>query len=218
MNTKALSILIFVPLIIFIVVIVLKDKTLGTGSPFENSEDKEIVITNKQAVPPPVTKLDITIDYKVVLKTTEGDIKIKVSALDTPMSATNFIYLSRLGYYDGVIFHRVIKDFMIQTGDPLGNGTGGPGYTFNDEPFDGEYTRGVVAMANSGPNTNGSQFFIVHQDSIGLPKDYVIFGKVIEGMDVVDKIANSPVADNGMGELSKPINPVSIVSTEVIEE
>ncbi len=128
------------------------------------------------------------------------------------------MYLSKIGFYDGTIFHRVIKDFMIQGGDPLGNGTGGPGYTFNDEPFDGEYVRGTVAMANSGPNSNGSQFFIIHKDYTQLPKNYVIFGKVVEGMDVVDKIAEAPVEDNGAGEMSKPISPVTINKAEVIEE
>ncbi len=175
-------------------------------------------ITNKQNVTPPSTKLDIIKNYKVVLKTTEGDITIKINALDTVMASTNFVYLARIGFYDGTIFHRVVKDFMIQGGDPLGNGTGGPGYNFNDEPFDGEYVRGAVAMANSGPNTNGSQFFIVQKDSPNLPKDYIIFGKVIEGMDVVDKIAEAPVQDNGAGESSKPLSPVTIVTAEVIEE
>jgi len=107
---------------------------------------------------------------------------------------------------------------MIQGGDPTGTGSGGPGYNFKDEPFEGEYVRGAVAMANSGPDTNGSQFFIVHKDSLQLPKSYVIFGKVISGMDVVDKIANAPVEDGGSGEVSKPLSPVSIIKAEVIEE
>lgn len=217
MNTKALLILILVPLVIFILVINFNDQTLKGGNPYESSKEKQVKITNKQNVTPPSTKLDIIKNYKVVLKTTEGDITIKVNALDTVMASTNFVYLSRIGFYDGTIFHRVVKDFMIQGGDPLGNGTGGPGYNFNDEPFDGEYVRGAVAMANSGPNTNGSQFFIMHKD-YDLPKDYIIFGKVIEGMDVVDKIANASVQDNGAGETSKPLTPVTIVTAEVIEE
>jgi cyclophilin family peptidyl-prolyl cis-trans isomerase len=218
MNTKALLILILVPLVIFILVINFNDQTLKGGNPYESSKEKQVKITNKQNVTPPSTKLDIIKNYKVVLKTTEGDITIKINALDTVMASTNFVYLSRIGFYDGTIFHRVVKDFMIQGGDPLGNGTGGPGYNFNDEPFDGEYVRGAVAMANSGPNTNGSQFFIVQKDSPNLPKDYIIFGKVIEGMDVVDKIAEAPVQDNGAGESSKPLSPVTIVTAEVIEE
>ena len=218
MNTKALLILILVPLVIFILVINYNDQTLKGGNPYESAKDKQVKITNKQNVTPPNTKLDIIKNYKVVLKTTEGDITIKINALDTVMASTNFVYLSRIGFYDGTIFHRVVKDFMIQGGDPLGNGTGGPGYNFNDEPFDGDYVRGAVAMANSGPNTNGSQFFIVQKDSPNLPKSYIIFGKVIEGMDVVDKIANAPVQDNGAGESSKPLSPVTIVTAEVIEE
>ena len=217
MNKKELLILILVPLVIFILVINFNDQTLKGGNPYESSKEKQVKITNKQNVTPPNTKLDIIKNYKVILKTTEGDITIKINALDTVMAPTNFVYLSRIGFYDETIFHRVVKDFMIQGGDPLGNGTGGPGYNFNDEPFDGEYVRGAVAMANSGPNTNGSQFFIMHKD-YDLPKDYIIFGKVIEGMDVVDKIANAPVQDNGAGEISKPLAPVKIVTAEVVEE
>ena len=106
---------------------------------------------------------------------------------------------------------------MIQGGDPKGDGTGGPGYKFADEPFEGEYTRGTIAMANAGPNTNGSQFFIMHKD-YDLPKNYVIFGKVSKGMEVVDKIAEAPVKQNSMGENSTPVNPVSINSVEIIEK
>ena len=109
-----------------------------------------------------------------------------------------------------------MKDFMIQTGDPLSknddpadDGTGGPGYQFDSEKIIGDYTRGTLAMANAGENTNGSQFFIVHKDT-NLPKNYVIFGKVVEGMDVVDKIAEMPVQDNGQGEVSQPTKDVVI--------
>lgn len=218
MKYKALIILILVPLIIFMMAIILKDKNMQGQSPYYQVGEEQFRVTNKQAVPPPNKQLDITKSYKVILKTSEGDITIKVYPLDVPMASTNFVYLSKIGYYDGIIFHRVIKDFMIQSGDPKGNGTGGPGYTFNNEPFDEDYKRGVVAMANSGPDTNGSQFFIMHQDYLQLPKDYVIFGKVVGGMEVVDKIAGAPVEDNGMGEISKPVNPVTIVSAEVVVE
>lgn len=218
MNKYALLILIIVPLVIFILAITYKDKVMQSGNPYESSEDSKVILTDKNNVKPPTTKLDIIKTYKVKFETTEGDIVIKVNALDTTMASTNFVYLSKIGFYDGTIFHRVIKDFMIQGGDPLGNGTGSPGYTFNDEPFDGEYVRGTVAMANSGPNTNGSQFFIIHKDYTQLPKNYVIFGKVIEGMDTVDKIAESPVEDNGNGEISKPVTPITINKARVIEE
>jgi cyclophilin family peptidyl-prolyl cis-trans isomerase len=217
MKTKELLILTLVPLAIIILALTANDKNLRVGNPYEKAEEITKV-TDKQSVIPPKVKLDITKRYRVILKTTEGDITIKVNPLDAIMASTNFVYLSKIGFYDNTIFHRVIKDFMIQGGDPLGNGTGGPGYTFNDEPIEGEYVRGTVAMANSGPNTNGSQFFIIVKDSPDLPKNYTIFGKVIDGMDVVDKIAAGEVTDNGAGEISKPVSPVSITGTEVIEE
>ncbi|MCL5017164.1 MAG: peptidylprolyl isomerase [Patescibacteria group bacterium] len=128
----------------------------------------------------------------------------------------NFVYLAKNNFYNGTIFHRVVKGFMIQGGDPTGTGMGGPGYEFNDEKFSGEYTRGTVAMANAGPNTNGSQFFIMQGD-VPLSHDYVIFGKVISGMDVVDKIANAKVVYNSSGELSKPVSPVVVSSVEISE-
>ncbi len=130
------------------------------------------------------------------IKTSLGEIKIELNGDKTPITAGNFAKLAENGFYDGVKFHRVISGFMIQGGDPLTKddaqkqlwGTGGPGYKFNDEAFEGQYTRGTIAMANSGANTNGSQFFIMHQD-YPLPPSYVIFGKVLEGMEAVDAIA-----------------------------
>ncbi|HOI97062.1 MAG: peptidylprolyl isomerase [Minisyncoccales bacterium] len=129
------------------------------------------------------------------MKTSLGEIKIELYGDKTPITAGNFAKLAEAGFYDGVKFHRVISGFMIQGGDPLTKddaqkelwGTGGPGYKFNDEPFEGQYARGTIAMANSGPNTNGSQFFIMHAD-YPLPPQYVIFGKVLEGMETVDVI------------------------------
>lgn len=152
-----------------------------------------------------------------VLETTEGKIKIELAFKETPKTAGNFWDLAGKGFYNNTIFHRAIDGFMIQGGDPKGDGTGGPGYKFDDEPFTGEYTRGTVAMANSGPNTNGSQFFIMHQD-YALPKNYVIFGHVVEGIEVVDKIATAEVTANAFGEASKPVNPAKILSVTTIEE
>jgi len=166
---------------------------------------------------PPEMTIDKTKKYSAVLETTEGNITILFHTKETPITVNNFISLTRKDFYDDTIFHRVIKGFMIQGGDPRGDGTGGPGYKFDDEQFDGEYTRGTVAMANSGPNTNGSQFFIMHEDS-QLPNDYVIFGDVIKGMDVVDAIANAPVTSSRSGEQSKPVNPVKILNVSIIEE
>ena len=216
MKSKLILILIFIPVLIFIVVIVLNDKNFG-GVPYKSSKELVMESKDKSNLSPPTTRIDVTKDYKATLKTTYGDIEIKINAIDTPVTATNFVYLSKLGFYNNTIFHRVIKGFMIQGGDPKGDGTGGPGYTFKDEPIEDEYERGVVAMANYGPDTNGSQFFIMHQ-KVDLPKSYVIFGKVVKGMDVVDKIANDPVDYSSSKELSKPINPVKIESVEIMEE
>jgi len=155
--------------------------------------------------------------YKVVLATSQGNITIQLNKTETPNTVANFVTLAKKDFYKNTIFHRVVKGFMIQGGDPEGTGTGGPGYTFADEPFTGEYEEGTVAMANAGPNTNGSQFFIMHR-SKPLAKAYTIFGKVIEGMDVVDKIANAPVEVSLSGENSKPISPTVITDVTVIEE
>ncbi|OGK55935.1 peptidylprolyl isomerase [Candidatus Roizmanbacteria bacterium RIFCSPLOWO2_02_FULL_38_10] len=156
--------------------------------------------------------------YSAVLKTADGDITIELNAGKTPITVNNFVTLARKKFYDNTVFHRVVNGFMIQGGDPNGDGSGGPGYRFNDEPFDGSYTRGTVAMANAGPDTNGSQFFIMHKDR-ELPKDYVIFGKVISGIEVVDKIANAKVKQNpNMNEQSIPINPVKVISVQIDEQ
>lgn len=128
--------------------------------------------------------------------TSKGTITVELFKNDAPNTVANFVKLAQKGFYNGVIFHRVIKGFMIQGGDPTGTGRGGPGYKFADElnantdSYKSGYTRGTVAMANSGPDTNGSQFFIMHKDT-PLPHNYTIFGRVTSGMDVVDAIAAS---------------------------
>ncbi len=170
---------------------------------------------SKKGLPP--MEIDPNKSYSAVIETEVGKIIVGLNADKTPITVNNFVHLAKKHFYDGTIFHRVIKNFMIQGGDPNADGTGGPGYTFNDEPFEGEYKRGMVAMANSGPNTNGSQFFIIHKD-YEMPKKYVIFGKVTEGMEVVDKIATAQTTDNGSGENSKPIDPVKIISIQVSEK
>ena len=126
---------------------------------------------------------------KVVMETTKGKIEFELYVDKAPITVSNFVYLAEQGYYDGLKFHRVVPDFVIQGGDPTGTGSGGPGYKFKDEPVVGEYKAGTVAMANSGPDTNGSQFFICLEDQPGLPKNYSLFGQVTAGMDVVSKIA-----------------------------
>lgn len=160
---------------------------------------------------------DANKQYLAEVHTSDGDFTITFNLGQTPKTVENFVTLARKGFYDNTVFHRVIKGFMIQGGDPMGNGTGGPGYKFADEKFDGEYTRGTVAMANSGPNTNGSQFFIMHAD-YPLPTNYVIFGKVTSGMDTVDKIAESQVKPGMFGEASTPMNPTVVTSVEIKEE
>ena len=131
------------------------------------------------------------------MSTSMGDLVIALDAVQAPKTVNNFVFLAREGYYDGVIFHRIIQGFMCQGGDPTGTGRGGPGYKFADElPRPGQYEVGSVAMANAGPNTNGSQFFIVSGPSgVGLPPQYSLFGKVVKGLEVVaemEKVKTGP--------------------------
>lgn len=146
--------------------------------------------------------------HLVVLETNFGEIQFETYDKDAPKTVDNFITLAKKGFYDNLTFHRVIKGFMIQGGDPNGNGTGGPGYKFDDElnpnteSYKTGYKKGVVAMANAGPNTNGSQFFIMLED-YPLPNNYTIFGKVVKGQEVVDKIGSVKTGAN-----DKPNDPV----------
>jgi len=121
------------------------------------------------------------------ITTQKGTIRIKLLGAEAPRATSNFIFLAEHKFYDGLTFHRVEPGFVVQGGDPNGDGTGGPGYQFEDEPVQRQYTRGIVAMANAGPNTNGSQFFIMLANT-PLPPAYTIFGEVTDGMDVVDQI------------------------------
>jgi cyclophilin family peptidyl-prolyl cis-trans isomerase len=147
------------------------------------------------------------------LETDKGSIEIELLAADSPRAVENFRLLAEHGFYNGLVFHRIVKGFMIQGGDPKGDGTGGEsawGGSFPDEIkpdsplYRSGYRRGIVAMANSGPNTNASQFFIMHAD-FPLPPSYVIFGRVIQGMDVVDAIASTPTRMAPYGEMSSPL-------------
>lgn len=126
--------------------------------------------------------------YTATMTTTLGEMVVALDASAAPTTVNNFVTLARYHYYDGIIFHRIIKGFMCQGGDPTGTGTGGPGYRFEDElPAAGRYEVGSLAMANAGPNTNGSQFFIVSGSSgVGLPPQYSLFGKVVKGLEVVE--------------------------------
>ncbi|MDQ2905320.1 MAG: peptidylprolyl isomerase [Chloroflexota bacterium] len=126
--------------------------------------------------------------YQATIKTNKGDIHLQLNPAEAPQTVNNFVALARDGYYDGVTFHRVVPGFVIQGGDPTGSGSGGPGYQFADEPVRRPYRAGTVAMANAGPNTNGSQFFICLEDQATLPPSYTIFGDTTSGMDVVKSI------------------------------
>jgi len=139
--------------------------------------------------PPPMC-IDPEKRYSAELVTSLGSMTIALDAAAAPNTVNNFVFLARYHYYDGVVFHRIIKGFMCQGGDPKGTGTGGPGYKFADElPAPGRYEIGSVAMANAGPNTNGSQFFIVSgQSGVRLPPQYSLFGKVVKGLEVVQKM------------------------------
>jgi len=161
---------------------------------------------------------------RATIATELGNIEIELFTTDAPKASQNFVDLANKGYYDDVVFHRVIPGFVAQGGDgQFGKkaslergrvGTGGPGYKFDDEPVKGEYERGAVAMANAGPNTNGSQFFIIHQNLTGkLPKSYTLFGQVTKGMDVVDQIVTAPRDSRDL-----PNEPVAMKSVTISED
>ena len=143
--------------------------------------------------------------------TSMGPIELELFPKDAPKTVDNFVTLSRQGFYDGLVFHRVIPDFMIQGGCPKGDGTGGPGYSFDDEQNEQGVVRGALAMANAGPNTSGSQFFIVTADECSwLDGKHTVFGRVASGMDVVDSISNAPT---GPGD--RPLESVTIDRVEL---
>jgi cyclophilin family peptidyl-prolyl cis-trans isomerase len=165
----------------------------------------------KSYAKPPEMAIDPKKRYSATIETSAGTLKADLFTDDAPVTVNNFVFLARDGFYDGVIFHRVIRGFMIQGGDPTGTGRGGPGYRFEDEPVRRKYTRGTLAMANAGPNTNGSQFFVMHAD-YALPPNYTVFGKLTEGEEVVDTIAT---ARTGSGD--RPQEPVEIRSITIDE-
>ena len=161
---------------------------------------------------------------RATIATEKGDIEVDLFTTDAPKATQNFMDLAKKGFYDDVIFHRVIPGFVAQGGDgQYGKkasleksrvGTGGPGYKFEDEPVKGDYVRGSLAMANAGPNTNGSQFFIVHQDLTGkLPKQYTLFGLVTKGMEIVDEIVGAP-----RNEKDLPNDPVAMTGVTIHDD
>lgn len=146
---------------------------------------------------PPDLTIDISKKYLVKMETTRGTIELELYPENAPMTVNNFVFLTNEGFYDGVKFHRVIDNFMIQGGDPTGTGRGGPGYRFQDETYGNplKHDTGVLSMANAGPNTNGSQFFITHAPQPHLDGRHTVFGKVITGMDVVNAIQQGDVME-----------------------
>jgi cyclophilin family peptidyl-prolyl cis-trans isomerase len=169
---------------------------------------------------PPAMQIDPAKKYTAVFDTSLGGFKVELLAGESPNTVNNFVFLARQKYYNGIIFHRIIKTFMIQGGDPTGTGCGGPGYQFADElPVKHSYDVGMVAMANAGPNTNGSQFFIctgADSKCLDSQPNYTQFGKVIEGLDTVQKIATVPVTYSN-GEMSHPRTPPVIMSITISE-
>jgi cyclophilin family peptidyl-prolyl cis-trans isomerase len=195
------------------------DMTSSTGSS-ELRQMQNTVEKMKQYPNPPQMSISLDKTYVAVLKTSLGSMDVVLDQKTAPVTANNFIFLAREGFYDKTVFHRVISGFMIQGGDPEGTGRGGPGYAFADEPITRDYVRGAIAMANRGPDTNGSQFFIMHRD-YDLPKNYVIFGRIAaddaKSLETLDKIASQEVTGSDSGELSKPVQPVMVESVIIKE-
>ncbi|MDB5053525.1 MAG: peptidyl-prolyl cis-trans isomerase [Bacilli bacterium] len=190
-----------------------------------NDQTETVVVGKGGYTKAPEMVIDTKKAYTATMETSKGSITIELFAKDAPITTNNFISLAKDGFYDDIAFHRIIKEFMIQTGDPVGDGSGGPGYAFKDELNNGhKYELGTVAMANSGPNTNGSQFFIctgADCDNLNKTPNYSIFGKVIDGMDVVSALAATEVEANPndlFGEVSKPVEEVKITSITVQEK
>jgi len=192
---------------------VLEEETLVESSEEEKPVQQEQA-NLKQYEEAPVLSLKEGVDYKARIKTNMGEILVDLFEDKSPITVNNFVFLANDGFYDGVIFHRIIKEFMIQGGDPLGLGVGGPGYQFGDEFNDVPLVEGSLAMANSGPNTNGSQFFIVTvPETPWLDGKHTNFGQIIEGLDVVSAIEAVDIGAN-----DKPLEDVVIESIEIIEE
>ena len=156
------------------------------------------------SAPPPMT-IDVSKEYTATIETEKGNIVLELFASDVPITVNNFVFLAREGFYDGSTFHRVIPGFMAQGGDPTGTGKGSPGYIFDNEITEHTHVAGALSMANSGPNTNGCQFFITYEAKHGLDGDYSVFGQVIGGMDILEKLTPRDPSQNPKFEGDKII-------------
>ncbi len=188
----------------------------GCWSPEQRLDD---VAGKPQWSAPPAMTIDISRSYTAAVETSLGAFTVELLPEEAPLTVNSFVCLARAEFFDGIVFHRIVEGFVVQAGDPTGTGGGGPGYRFADErPTTLNYERGTLAMANAGPGTNGSQFFVCLTDlSQRLPKDYTIFGRVTEGMETVDAIGAVPVEVGRSGEVSSPTEPVTITSVTISE-
>lgn len=187
----------------------------GAGNASSSSQGQTGSGSSKKYAAPPQMSIDQSAGYTAKIKTNKGNIVIELFPASAPKTVNNFVFLASEGFYNGIIFHRVIPNFMIQGGDPTGTGTSGPGYKFEDE-IDaklGFEKPGILAMANSGPNTNGSQFFITTASTPHLNGNHTIFGKVLEGQDVADTISTVPA-----GPGNRPNQPVVIQGIEITKK
>lgn len=181
--------------------------------PMELEGDRQV----QQWKQAPEMAIDTKKTYVATIETNQGSFDVTFFPQEAPKAVNNFVCLARSGFYDNTTFHRIYSGFVIQGGDPEGTGRGGPGYRFDDEPVTRDYSRGMVAMANAGPNTNGSQFFVCLRDG-GLAPAYTIFGEVTSGMDVIDKIAAVPTQKlPGSNEKSSPLEPVTVSTVTIAE-
>jgi cyclophilin family peptidyl-prolyl cis-trans isomerase len=209
--------------VLFVVALLCLLTACGNQSSKESNQNTDKTSNQKanfkQWNEPPKMAIDSNKKYQAVISTNMGDITIELFTKDAPVTVNNFIFLANEHFYDNIVFHRIIKDFMIQTGDPKGDGSGGPGYSFKDELSSAhQYEKGIVAMANAGPNTNGSQFFICNgknSEALNQNPNYTIFGNVTSGMDIVQKISNVKVEKNAQGEESAPVEKVFIKSISI---
>lgn len=190
-----------------------KEQLNSADSLVDKSDEDEQIREDEmmQMSEPPEMQIDVNKDYYAILETSAGNIKIKFFPKEAPKTVNNFVVLGKKDFYDGTIFHRVISGFMIQGGDPEGTGMGGPAYQFEDEKNSLRHTKGKISMANAGPNTNGSQFFIVvAQETPWLDGMHTIFGEIVEGLETVDKIASAETGPQDRPMTDIKLNKVTI--------